>query len=85
MQRVEFAFVEAVSANHTTRIIDRTVLEINGLRLAVLFAHATIFALVLVETYTQQRETREETQYRPDGANRVAVETAFAPREEAQY
>ena len=49
MQRVEFALVEAVAADHTTRVIHCAVLEVNGLGLAVLLAHATVLALVLVE------------------------------------
>ena len=57
MQRVELALVQAITADYATRIVHRAVLEINGLRLAVLFAHATALALVLVETDTKSRET----------------------------
>ena len=83
MQRIKLALVKAIAANHAARVVYRTVLEINGLCLAVFFAHATTLALVLVETHTQQREAREETQCRSHGANRVAIEAAFAQGKEA--
>lgn len=85
MQRVMLALAEAVAADYATRIIHRTRLEINGLCLAVLLALATILALVLVEADAQQRETREATEDGADGANRVAIQSTFAPRKNSQY
>ena len=63
----------------------RTVLEINGLRLAVLFAHATALAIVLVETDAKQGKTRDEAEEGAHGTNRVAIHATFAPCEESQY
>ena len=53
MQSVEFALVKAVAADHATRVIHRSVLEVDGLGFAVLFAHTALLALVLVETDTE--------------------------------
>ena len=58
MQSVEFALVQTVAANHAARIIDSTVLEIDGLGFAVFFAHTTILALVLIEADAEQRVAR---------------------------
>ena len=83
MQCVKLALVEAVTTDHTTRIVHCTVLEINGLCLAVLFSHAAVFALVLIETNAKQRETRDEAEESANRTNGVAVDATFAPGEKA--
>ena len=77
MQSVELALVQTVATDHAARIVDRSVLEIDGLGFAVLFAHAAVLALAFVETHLEQRKTREETQRGADGADGVAVDSAF--------
>ena len=57
MQSVEFALFKAVAADYATRVIYRSVLEVDGLGLAVLFTHSAALALVIVEADTKQRKT----------------------------
>lgn len=85
MQCIELALVKAITTDYATRIIHSTVLEINGLRLTVLFAHAAAFALVFVETDAEQRVAGAKTECGAHGTDGIAIETPFAPCQERQY
>lgn len=76
MQRVELALVGAIKANHTTRIVDPAVFNIDRPTLTVLLTEATVLTFVFVELDAKYRESREETEDGAHGTNRVAISSA---------
>ena len=85
MQCIEFALIQAVTAGHTARVIHFALFEVYGLGFAVLFTHATLFALVLVKNHSECRDTRNEAEGGTHRTNRVTVKATFAPSYDGQY
>lgn len=73
MQCIELALCGAVTAYHATRVVHLTGLRVDGPRLAVLLAKAAVFAFVIVETHTEQREPGKEAENGAYWADSVAI------------